>query len=159
MLWLNYRTWGEHLATQVLWRTARLVAICLGPTNPLNGLLSVRSMWCEGHEILWPQDVPLAKKIDMKCMQVNKIKNIVTMTRRLCVLIMSHTHFRVNLHYVVAWLSRNSLLETHAISEVYVTATGFEPTTTDFVKRTLNQLANLIICLYGLIWLNAWVFV
>ena len=104
------------------------------------------------------RDVPLAKKVDMKCMQVNKLKNIVTMTRRLCVLIMSHTHFRVNLHSVVAWLSRNSLLKTHVISEVYVTATGFEPTTTDFVKRTLNHLANLIICLYGLIWLNAWVF-
>ena len=80
------------------------------------------------------RDVPLAKNVGMKCMQVNKLKNIVTMTRRLCVLIMSHTHFRVNLHSVVARLSRNSLLETHVISEVYVTATGFEPRTIDFVK-------------------------
>ena len=36
----------------------------------------------------------------------------------LCVLIMSHTCFKVNLHSLVAWMSRNSLLETGAISEV-----------------------------------------
>ena len=70
------------------------------------------------------RDMPLTKKVDMKRMQVNVLKNIATMTRRLCVLIMSHTHFRVNLHSVVAWLSRNSLLETGVISEVYATATG-----------------------------------
>ena len=56
MLWLNYRTSGEHLTTQILWGTAQLAVICLGPTNPLNGLFSVRSMWCEAHEILWPQE-------------------------------------------------------------------------------------------------------
>ena len=54
MLWPNYRTSGEHLTTQILWRTAQLAVICLGPINPLNGLFSVRSMWCGGHEILWP---------------------------------------------------------------------------------------------------------
>ena len=42
---------------------------------------------------------------------------------------MSRTSFRVNLHSVVARMSRNSFPETGAISEVYVTATGFEPTT------------------------------
>ena len=31
-----------------------------------------------------------------------------------CVIIMSHTCFRVNLHSVVPWMSRNSLLETGA---------------------------------------------
>ena len=46
----------------------------------------------------------------------------------LSVLIMSHTCFRVNPHSIVAWMSRNSLLETGAISEV-VTGTGLEPTT------------------------------
>ena len=39
------------------------------------------------------------------------------------VIIMSRTHFRVNLHSIFAWMSRNSLLETSAISEVKVTAT------------------------------------
>ena len=39
------------------------------------------------------RDVPLAKKVDMKCMPVNVLKNIARMTRTLCVLIMSHTHF------------------------------------------------------------------
>ena len=38
--------------------------------------------------------------------------------QRLYVLIMSRTHFRVNLHSIFAWMSRNSLLETGAISEV-----------------------------------------
>ena len=44
--------------------------------------------------------------------------------------IMSCTRFRVNVHSIVVWMSRNSLLETGAIAEILVTATGFEPTTT-----------------------------
>ena len=47
-------------------------------------------------------EVPLEKKSDMKCMQVNVLKNIARMTRRLYVLIMPHTRFRLNLHSVVA---------------------------------------------------------
>ena len=38
--------------------------------------------------------------------------------------------FIVNLHSVVAWMPRNSLLETCAISEVQVITTGYKPTTT-----------------------------
>ena len=38
--------------------------------------------------------------------------------------------FRMNLQSVIAWIPRNSLLETGAISEDEVTATGLEPTTT-----------------------------
>ena len=41
--------------------------------------------------------LPFEKKVDMKCMQVNVLKNKVRTTRRLCVLIMSHTKFGVNL--------------------------------------------------------------
>ena len=33
-------------------------------------------------------------------------------------------------YYKVAWMSRNSLLEGGAKSEVWLTATGLEPTTT-----------------------------
>ena len=47
-----------------------------------------------------------------------------------CVIIISRTRLRVNLHSIVAWMSRNSLLETGTISEVSVTVTGFEPTAT-----------------------------
>ena len=36
----------------------------------------------------------------------------------LYVLVMSRTRFRVKLHSIVAWMSRNSLLETGAVSEV-----------------------------------------
>ena len=43
----------------------------------------------------------LEKKVDMKCIQLNTLKNITRMTRRLCVLIMSHMHFKVNLNFVV----------------------------------------------------------
>ena len=59
----------------------------------------------------------------------------------LYVLIMSHTHFRVNPHSIVAWMSRNSLLKTGAKSEVWVT-----PTRTHSLlvrKWTLNHLAKL----------------
>ena len=53
------------------------------------------------------------------------------------VIIMSRTRFRVNLHHIVTSMSRNSLLETGAILEVLVTATGLESTTT-VCKRTLH---------------------
>ena len=39
-------------------------------------------------------------------------------TDRLCVIIMSRTRFRVNLHSIFSWILRNSLVETDAISEV-----------------------------------------
>ena len=32
------------------------------------------------------RDVPLEKKVDMKCMRVSELKNIARMTRRLCIL-------------------------------------------------------------------------
>ena len=40
--------------------------------------------------------------------------------------------FRVNLRSVIAWISKNSLLETGAISEVKLTVTGLKQTTTNF---------------------------
>ena len=40
---------------------------------------------------------------------------------------MSRTYFKVNPHSIVAWMSRNLLLEAGAKSEVEVTATGLEP--------------------------------
>ena len=54
------------------------------------------------------REVPLEKKVDMKCMQVNLLNNISRMTTRLYVLIMPHTRFILNLHFVVAWMSRTS---------------------------------------------------
>ena len=75
-------------------------------------------------------NVPLEKKVDMKCLRVNLFKNTARVTGKLCVFIMSHTHFRVNVYSVVAWMSRSSLLETDAITEAKVAGTGFEPTTT-----------------------------
>ena len=65
----------------------------------------------------------------------------------LYVLIMSRTRFRVNLHSLVAWMSRNFLLERGTISEVWVTATGLEPTTTYFVNEHSTIWPN---------WTNDW---
>ena len=48
----------------------------------------------------------------------------------LYVIVMSRTPFRVNPHFIFPRMSRNSLLETSAISEVEVTATGLQPKTT-----------------------------
>ena len=39
------------------------------------------------------RNVALEKKVDMKFIEVDVLKNIARMTRRLCVLIMSHSHF------------------------------------------------------------------
>ena len=44
----------------------------------------------------------------------------------LYVLVMSRTRIRVNPHSIVAWTSRNSLLEAGAKSEVYMTASGLD---------------------------------
>ena len=41
-----------------------------------------------------------------------------TLQEWLYVLIMSRTRYRVNLHPIVAWMSKNSLLETDAISKI-----------------------------------------
>ena len=43
------------------------------------------------------------------------------------VFITSCTHFRVNPHSIVAWMSKNFLLRTGVKSEVTATATGLEP--------------------------------
>ena len=45
----------------------------------------------------------------------------------LYVLVMSSTRFRVNPHFIVPWMSRNSLLQSGAKSEAEVTATELEP--------------------------------
>ena len=46
-------------------------------------------------------EVPLEKKVDMKCIQVNVLKIIARMTRRLYILVMPHSRFRLNIHSVV----------------------------------------------------------
>ena len=58
----------------------------------------------------------------------------------LYILIMSHTHFRVNLYSIVAWMSRNSLLETGAKFKWLQQDWNPQPLVR---KRTLNHLAKL----------------
>ena len=50
--------------------------------------------------------------------KISKNRKDVNIHEELYVIIMSRKGFRVNLHSIVAWISRNSLLETGAISEV-----------------------------------------
>ena len=57
---------------------------------------------CGAWDLVASRGVPLEKKVDMEFMQVNVLKNVARMTRRLYVLIMPHTRFRLNLHSVVA---------------------------------------------------------
>ena len=64
------------------------------------------------------REVSVDKKVDLKFIQVTLLKNIARMTRRFYVLVMSHARFRVNLHSVVACMSRNSFLKTDAITDV-----------------------------------------
>ena len=52
------------------------------------------------------REMPLEKKVDMKYMQVNVLKNIASITRTLHVFIMPKTRFRLKLHSVTAWMSR-----------------------------------------------------
>ena len=52
-----------------------------------------------GHDT---REVSVDKKVDLKFIQVTLLKNIARMTRRLYILVMSRTCFRVNLHSVVA---------------------------------------------------------
>ena len=96
----NARGASHHLVFMVNYGTFSFMP---WPYQFINRLLSVCSRSCAGHEILWPRErcLCLEKKVDMKCMQLNTPKNIERMTRRLCILIMSHIHFKVNLHSVV----------------------------------------------------------
>ena len=56
---------------------------------------------------------------------------------------MSHTRFRVSLHSVVAWMSRSSLLEIGAVSDIEVTAEENQSHDHLVRKQTLNYLAPL----------------
>ena len=115
---------------------------------------SVPQVACGVWDSVVTREVHVEKKVDMKCIQVNLLKNVSRMTRRLYVLIMLHTRFRVNPYSAVAWMSRNSLLETDA-SDIWSLSdcNGIRIYNHLVCKRTLNHLAKLAI------WLNGWVFV
>ena len=66
---------------------------------------------------------------------------------------MSHMHFRVNLHSIVAWMSRNSLLKACPKSEVQVTATELCKCKMHHTGK-YSQYSSII----WPVWLNGWVF-
>ena len=58
---------------------------------------------------------------------------------------MSRTRFRVDPRPIVAWMSRNSLLKTGAISKVYVTASDSNPqplSSHDHLVKCADSLSN-----------------
>ena len=83
-----------------------------------------------------------------------KSTQLIKTPKLLHVIIMSRTRFRVNLYSIVVWMSRNSLFETGAISQVSVTATGLEPTTTSFVNKhsTISPNWMSLCCLHWKLW-------
>ena len=60
------------------------------------------------------------------------------------VLVMSRTCFRVNPHFIVAWMSRNSLLETGAKSASLSDCNRARTHNHLVRKRTLNHLIKLV---------------
>ena len=71
-------------------------------------------------------------------------KNVLTADLAcLCVFIMSDTCLRVNLHSAVDWISRNSLLETDAISEIFSNCNGIWNGNHLVSKWKLNHLAKV----------------
>ena len=56
---------------------------------------------------------------------------------------MSRTHFRMNPHFIVTWMSKKSLLETGAISDFLSDCSGKRTYNYLVRKRTLNYLAKL----------------
>ena len=69
----------------------------------------------------------------------------------LYVLIISSTRFRVNLHSIAMWISRNSLLETGAISVRNMVITYSQMLRTDKYSQNSSIIWPF--------WLNSWVFV
>ena len=64
------------------------------------------------------------------------------------IIIVSRTRFRVNLHSVVTWMSRNPLLQTGAISKVLSDSNGIRTHNHLVRKLTLNHLAKSTPCSY-----------
>ena len=93
------------------------------------------------------REEPVKKRLGMKCIQVNVLKNIARMIRRIYVHIMSHKRFRVSLHSVVAWTSTISLLETERYLEFKWLQRDSNPQT--LCKRKFFHLAKLAKWLNG----------
>ena len=87
------------------------------------------------------REEPVNKRLAMNSIQVSVLKNIVRMTRRIYVHIMSHKRFRVNLHSVVVWMSTFSLLETERYLEFKWLQRDSNPQT--LFKRKFFHLAKL----------------
>ena len=58
---------------------------------------------------------------------------------------MSHTGFSVNLHSAVVLMSRNSVLERDAISDILSDCNGIRTHNLLVRKRTRNHLAKLVL--------------
>ena len=68
---------------------------------------------------IWPSNLKyILGLVSTKTFKLIVLTNNTTIGCYLCVFIMSHMRFRVNLRSAVAWMSRNWLIKTGAISKV-----------------------------------------
>ena len=116
--WVFEATWWNVIKALWLYKIVRVSLFLLTRTGIWLTRLSVQ--WRRCHlQSLW-KFAELSRKDFILLLKIKYFldNNSQTLIVILCVFIITHTLFRVNLHFAVAWMSRNSLLETGAISQV-----------------------------------------
>ena len=116
--WVFEATWWNVIKALWLYKIVRVSLFLLTRTGIWLTRLSIQ--WRRCHlQSLW-KFAELSRKDFILLLKIKYFldNNSQTLIVILCVFIITHTLFRVNLHFVVAWMSRNSLLETGAISQV-----------------------------------------
>ena len=116
--WVFEAKWWNVIKALWLYKIVRVSLFLLTRTGIWLTRLSIQ--WRRCHlQSLW-KFAELSRKDFILLLKIKYFldNNSQTLIVILCVFIITHTLFRVNLHFVVAWMSRNSLLETGAISQV-----------------------------------------
>ena len=116
--WVFEATWWNVIKALWLYKIVRVSLFLLTRTGIWLTRLSIQ--WRRCHlQSLW-KFAELSRKDFILLLKIKYFldNNSQTLIVILCVFIITHTLFRVNLHFAVAWMSRNSLLETGAISQV-----------------------------------------
>ena len=133
-----------------------LKSIVLKSTVALNVKLKVRARfktfyWLELLHMpsLWagpPKRLALLKIFPLRTRTVSLNRCILRIGNAkiwLCVFVMSHASLKVSLLCVVAWMSKNALLETGAISKIFSDCNGIQTHNILVRKGTLNHIVNL----------------
>ena len=116
--WVFEATWWNVIKALWLYEIVRVSLFLLTRIGIWLTRLSIHWQRCH-FQSLW-KFAELSRKDFLLFLKIKYFLgiNYQTLIVILCVFIITHTLFRVNLHFAVAWMSRNSLLETGAISQV-----------------------------------------